>query len=188
MNDELQKIKDAQKRRFELLTDLTNLKEKLAKQKKRQQEAIYQGRDSLWYETAIIRVETKIAGTKSVIKSLDEDIKGLDEEQAKQEREKKKLEIEHSKKECFDTATEIYLLFSNVVEKYNLLKEKYSRYRSLSRGMLETPQEVQFKRKISNLSYLVKSDVSELLRIFPKEVYADEEIPNADALIKSLNK
>jgi hypothetical protein len=179
MNDELQKIKGAQQRRFELLQDLTKQKEELDRQNKQQQRAILEGRDSLEYETAIIRIETKIAGIKAVIKALDQDLKGLDEEQARKDREERLQKIEQTKSECLDIASEIYALIGEIITKTNGLKEKYDEHRALARGV---KQEGNFQNRISHLMYSLKKGVSDLLPSFLREIFADGKLVKPDDL------
>jgi hypothetical protein len=187
MNDKLQDIKDAQKRRFELLTDLTNQKEELAKQKKGQQRAIKEGRDPLEYETAMMHIETRIAGIKSVIKTIDEGLKDENEEQAKKQREEKLEAIEQAKRECLNVAAEIYLMLSEVLEKTKQLREKYAVYKPLARG-IEIQQDHNFQRKVSNLIYLLEKGIAELLPSFPREIFTDGELPSPDELRRSIRK
>jgi len=185
MNDELQKFRETRKQRDDLRAELSELQAQLKKNIEDQELAILQSRDSLQYETQIVRLRTKIEGTGTALKSLDAVLKEMDEENAIRLREIKFEQIKQAKAECLEILAGIYLLFAEDIEQMVALKAKYGEYRLLARG---TNQDSQLLMKISNLIYTFKHKLPELLTGFPAEIFRDGKLPKPEELRKSLQK
>jgi hypothetical protein len=185
MKDDLEKFRETRKQRDDLGAELSELQAQLKKNIEEQELAILQSRDSLSYETEIVRLRTRIEGIGKALKSLDAVLKEMDEENAIRLREIKLEQIKQAKAECLEILADSYQLFAEGIDKLVELKAKYLEYKA---GLRATKQDAYLSMKISNLLYTFQNEMPKLLGGFPQEIFRDGKLPELEELRKSLRK
>jgi len=192
MNDLLQQIKEKKNRLAALQKELTELQAKLDREKKAQQRAIIDNPHELTgvlsgIDYEIGRLEKRIEGQKKAIKTIQDELAGMNEEQAVQLRREKLEQVESKRQECLESASVVYLQLASSVEMTNHLLESYTAFRQSKAG-LALPGSDNFGNRIANLLSLLRREVPGVLASFPREIFAEGNVPTPDTLRRKYKK
>jgi chromosome segregation ATPase len=180
MSDSESKLKELQTRLAGLDTEIQELTARLEEKRAAQAAAILEGKDTSDIEAEIMNLKTKLAGTRRAHEKQTQSVNDLWGQRKSELQKVGRAQTEQTKAESLAIAAAIARSILEGAGQVATLKVKIAEFTSAVRsaGLKSgtTDQILNQLRKMQNLVYHLENEFPKVLKYFPDEMYADEDL------------